>query len=51
MISKVSQETLAEMIRSRAPCEPFHEQISRELGFIDYNGSVEIQLAVKRCSA
>ena len=37
IIAKISQEVLAEMIAR----EPLHEQV-RELGFIDYNGHLEV---------
>ena len=41
IIAKISQETLAEMIRTTRSRVSFFINKFRELGFIDYNGHIE----------
>ena len=42
MIAKISQETLAEMIGTTRPRVSFFMNKFRKLGFIDYNGHLEV---------
>jgi CRP-like cAMP-binding protein len=42
MIAKISQETLAEMIGTTRSRVSFFMNKFRKLGFIDYNGSIEV---------
>jgi CRP/FNR family transcriptional regulator, cyclic AMP receptor protein len=42
VIAKISQETLAEMIGTTRPRVNFFMNKFRRLGFIDYNGSIEV---------
>jgi CRP/FNR family transcriptional regulator, cyclic AMP receptor protein len=42
MIAKISQETLAEMIGTTRSRVSFFMNRFRKLGFIDYNGSIEV---------
>ena len=42
MIAKISQETLAEMIGTTRARVSFFMNKFRKLGFIDYNGGIEV---------
>ena len=42
MIAKVSQETLAEMVGTTRSRVSFFMNKFRKLGFIDYNGALEV---------
>jgi CRP-like cAMP-binding protein len=42
MIAKISQETLAEMIGTTRSRVSFFMNKFRKLGFIDYNGGIEV---------
>jgi CRP/FNR family transcriptional regulator, cyclic AMP receptor protein len=42
MIAKISQETLAEMIGTTRSRVRFFMNKFRKLGFIDYNGGIEV---------
>ena len=44
IIAKISQETLAEMIGTTRSRVSFFMNKFRELGLIDYNGHIEVQL-------
>jgi hypothetical protein len=46
IIAKISQETLAEMIGSTRSRVSFFMNKFRELGFIDYKGSIEGGIAI-----
>ena len=43
MITKISQETLAEMIGTTRSRVSFFMNKFRKLGFIDYNGGIEVR--------
>src|ERR1700731_1643066 len=42
MIAKISQETLADMIGTNGPCVGFFMNKFRKLGFIHYNGGIQV---------
>jgi CRP-like cAMP-binding protein len=48
MIAKISQETLAEMIGTTRSRVSFFMNKFRKLGFIHYNGGIEVHSSVRR---